>query len=293
MTDRENRDLLYELLWNAFLFAFGKYDGKLRLNDPVAGEECLAEKMFAKAGKRWQMRSDSIPGDPHIKAIAVNDAGIFLETSPVDEARLADIFGEAMWPTAFDRRLRRITSGNACLATITEAAEFADKGLAPRCLWVIPYKKLSMHGLELAISAADIVYGANAYLGDGFRAGEASDPAAASERPELRLDMSMIQTLEIEQRPELSLEIEDRMDQIMTQRQEIQGIMALQQRILQMRESELVAYVAEVGAEKALRAIVFTLAGRVKTAVALAGRDIDWKQARRIARQLVYSGGKK
>jgi hypothetical protein len=291
MTNRENNDLLYEILWNAFFFAFGKYDGEQKFDDPVTSTKCSGAELFTKTRTRWQMRFDSLPGDPHIKAIAVDDKAIYLETSPLDGARLPDVLSELSPRPVFNTASRTFQHDGAHLAIISPDKAYAPNGLAARCLWTIPWPKLSQRQRELAITLADTIYSKNAFLGAGYAGdddgGSVSATLADQEKPGLRLELSMLQTLRLEQRPELSLETEMRPEQVQVQRQELRQILAIQQRILRMDRDEMTAYFAQLGEKEALRVSTFVLAGRIKDAALSVGRTIEWKEARRVARTML------
>ena len=151
-------DLLGEQLLLAVKFQQSGYDLKLMLEDGVKSETHAAGNIFELQGERWFMKGESLPGYVGIKAIAIDDAGIFLETSPIDSAKTKDIITKKMLALKYvdKRKLFIDTSTNKALIQITDATDL-EEGQGARCMWQmkLPQDKVR---LQAFLKIADAAY---------------------------------------------------------------------------------------------------------------------------------------
>lgn len=284
--------LLGRQLAAALAFAKSRFDAVVVLDDAVTGEQKPAAEMFEQKGRRWFLRADSMPGDLALKAIAVTDVSLLLETAPVRPEALAQVIEDADIPLAWnsadaftfgDRR------AHACYLHRRDGKVTVDgKALRVwRSLWTIPHKRgTTSPSVMAAVSLADrafedYVYDDEKMVVDALDAGNASTPRA--QRREMRLELGFQQQLALEQVPVLTL------GERLEQRMELAGILGLQRKLLSMTDEQVAAWVAsdpsEEGQRRAMNVLVFVLAGKIRKA----RPDITWKDARAAARKAVFT----
>ena len=247
-----------------------------------AGDTLPARDIFTEDNERWFMRFDSLPGQTSIKAVAVDNELLLLETSPLDLERVMKLVSEHGNNVTFDKRNMRFVSLDSSETLFTiEKTETLDE-MDQRCLWIMNWAHLNPEDHITAIHAADMIYTHEAYIGD-------EEAVAQSGPMEMRLQLDVRQKLLIEQRPILSLKQVQtvRVQQRQELRMEIAPLLALQQRILRMTIEELVEYVTQdlslEGQRKTTKTLHFVLAGQIKKA----HPRMTWKQARAIGWKLI------
>lgn len=134
-------DLLGDQLSSCLTFARSEFKTDLVLRDEVtASDEKIASEIFSEQGGRWFMNQESLPGDTSIKAIAVDEDQLLIETSPLDLKRVNDLIIEEMLPLSVSEQgeVMDLTT-NQVIAKIGEVQTptFDDQTLSPRCLWVV------------------------------------------------------------------------------------------------------------------------------------------------------------
>ena len=113
------------------------------------------------------------------------------------------------------------------------------------------------------------------------------------------LNLGLVQRLDVEQKPILSLKQEQRPDLIMTQTLQLQQLQRLELAILSMNLQELAEYALQdtspEGQKKTIKVFQFVLAGKLKRTweASSEGRVMTWKQARQLARSMVGAPPKK
>lgn len=299
--DGNGLDLLGQQLVMALQFAESGFNTDLALEDSVTDAPVRAGEAFQKKERnRWFMRWDSLPGHVGIKAIAVDRDAIYLETAPFDTERIRELIAERMLPVSYDEKRRCFvdTSTGKPLITVTIAdakvrQATRNRELAPRCMWTLPLDVDPIRKRTM-IALADLVYTDDAYRVEDVETQVPDAPVhsfAGAQRMTMQLQMELRQTLELEQRPLLSLTTEQRLEQ----RLEIQQVLALEQRIGHMSFEELLEYAnsdpSPEGQHRVLKVFVFVLAGRVKRALAATQPNMTWREARRVARTLVAHPG--
>lgn len=300
---KDELDLLGGQLVLALQFMEAGFDTSKVLQDGVRSAELPAGDIFEKRGPRWFMRNDSLPGDLTVKAIGVDDGGVYLETALPDTEEVAEVIVKQMLPLAYRGGQIVDTTTDRVLATVTYGPRRGDKRarsdkefdrLAPRCLWTIPRTDDPIRKTA-AIRLADAIYSAGAFELEGLEdeavsAGPVTSVAMV-QRMSMEMGLHLQQRLAIEQRPLLALEMAPRLEQ----RLEIRQLLALEHRILHMRPDQILEYVAKdaspEGLRRALHVFHFVLAGQIKRGLKERdGRDISWKDARRLARQVTSTG---
>jgi hypothetical protein len=282
-------DDLGSQLQNALVFRKSSFSPDILLHDPITGEEVAASEMFEQQGTRWFIKFDSLPGHLGVKAIGVDIEGLYLETAPVDDKTIVALARDHKIPLIWDAKrsaFLNTASKRMMIKMSRQKINDRDNELEEeRELWVMPLPQVSATDLGYAIRLADLVYTADAYEVEEDESFEApSGPAMA---PSMRLGLSFRQSLEITQRPLLSLGTELRPEHRQEQRLEIRQILGLQQQILHMNERQLMDYAMKdltpEGQKRTLRVLLFVLAGRIKSAKP----KMTWKEARKIARTMV------
>lgn len=274
-------DILGDQLMATLAFARSGFNPETELQDAVHDEAILAGKMFYKSGKRWFMVQDSLPGDINLKAIAADADGILLETAPLNGKKVAEALWEEKVAANF-RDDRFLSLNDAELARLVPARRKLPKKIAPRQLWTIPWSKLSEHDQQLAVEVMDTISSADAYEQAAPLSGVNLSAAGMLAKPSLDLRMDLRQMLELEQRPILT----GRLDTSL----ELQGIMAIQHKLLTMTQDEIEAWAAaEVqkpdGERRVRNILVFVMARRIRDA--MPERKMSWKQLRAAARKIL------
>ncbi len=286
-------DLLGAQLLLALSFQESGFDPELELQDEIGSEKVRARELFSKSDGRWFMRAESIPGHLALKAIAVDESGLYLETSPVKAGEIRDLIVDRMLP--FVARLE----GETCLGfddvttskelvTLGPATKPEIEGLGLRCLWTVSTAKIDSVRRHAAIQMIDAVFSVDAYHVEEMEVDAAGiNSVGAAQRLAQTLQIGLQQKLRMEQRPVLSLSIGIKGDQIQAQTLELRQIMALNRRLLQMGPEELPRffndYIQRHGEKAALHVAIFAVAGKVKAA----RPGLSWKEARQVARKLM------
>lgn len=284
--------LLGRQLAAALAFAKSGFDPAVVLDDAVTGEQKPAAEMFEQKGRRWFLRADSMPGDLALKAIAVTDVSLLIETAPVRPEALAQLVADSDVPLVWndvDAFAFGDNRKHACYLHRRPGKVTVDGRTVrvTRSLWTIPHKRgttgpATMAAVWLADRAfEDYVYDDEQTVVDMLDAGSAAAPQ--SQRREMRVELGFQQQLALEQVPVLTL------GERLEQRMELAGIMALQRKLLSMTDDQVAVWVAsdpsEEGQRRALNVLVFVLAGKIRSA----RPDVTWKEARAAARKAVFT----
>lgn len=286
-------ELFYTQLMQAILYAISGFDKTLMLFDVVTGNRVPGGDLFEQMGKRYFMKGESVLGDMCLKAIAVDGKTLFIETSPLDADEVTRTMQEEELGVIYDPVHGLFKVGKAVLIRITTRPfNAAEEGLAPRCLWAIPWSKLSPEERELAVCVADAIYGQNAFSSDIIDGDDGVFASSGTPRQEQRLQLDLLQQLQMEQRPVLSMEYNFETRTELQMSQELRHLLVMQHRMDNMGETELQKYLADAGPKMAMKTFLFVLAGRFKRALAEKGRAISWREARRLARVAVSQPSK-
>ena len=283
--------MLGQQLRAALAFLTSGFDVALPLDDAVTGEQKPAGTMFKKRGRRWFLVADSLPGDLNVKAIAVTEAAILLETAPVSPSLLHRMAKDESLPLRWNNVDAFVLNGNAhaCYLHRRQGKAFVDgnRVLVWRTLWTIPTKSRGGKTAQAAIALADMAFENNLFEEEAMISDRLAEAPTDSRRPqkpgEMRLNLNFHLQLSLEQVPVLCLETS------MDQRMELSGIMALQRRALSMSDDEVAAWIQEdpspEGQRRVLNVLVFAIAGKIKAG----DPDVTWKAARAAARKLVFA----
>jgi len=253
----------------------------------VRQEEIAASDLLPNHAKikRKHLAFESLPPSVHVKAIAVDAECLFLELGPFnkdrakeqtlpDEVRL-DIPGHAMW------------HGRRKLAHIAYAPPDIREEHRSRWLWMIDWARLPQRSLNLAIETIDRLHEADVY--HVFRPAPAPVAAPKPHSPmEKRLGMQL--ELIQEQVPVLSLDPTLRPEQ--SQRLELRQLQRfetwLSRNPVQAIQEALEADDSVEGQQRLVKFILFKMARDVREAAFQAGKPIEWSEARRIVRKMMY-----
>lgn len=283
-------DYMGEILLNVFRFVDSKFSPNLVLDDPITqGAKVLASTMFSDINDRWHLREDSLPGYLLINAVAVDQDELLLETSTFNPDAFNQLIAETRMPFRYDEKAGAIVDlQNTTVLNVSkpEIFEIDGQSLPRRCLCRLSLG-VSAFVRWQAIMLIDKMFTNEVFVSD--EDGRTNEPQATVSRPELRvqLNMSLMQTLKIVQRPILSLKASTRTQQVQ-QLLTIQKMMAVQRQICSMSEDELTDFTLEqvqkYGEKVVIRMYLFVLAGQVKKAAKL---ELTWKQARAVAKTLL------
>lgn len=104
----------------------------------TAEKDVSAKELFTQKGKRFFLRSDSIPGDLAIKAIAFDNKSLFLELAPIDIETVKKVIADNMFLVILDQNAKWVSDANThkTLVSIGPIQHhcYGDIKLAPRCL---------------------------------------------------------------------------------------------------------------------------------------------------------------
>lgn len=283
--------LLGQQLMAALAFAASKFDQTLDLDDAVTGTRRPAGNMFEKRGRRWFLVADCIPGDMAVKAVAVTEVSLMLETAPVRPEAVAEMAAREKIPLAWNRADAFVSEGgkHACYLHRRQGRVTVD-GRAitvSRALWTIPCRGKPGKATQAAVHLADQTFEQYLFEEETTISDALSGPQPGARQAvpvrEMRLDLNFQQMLSLEQVPVLCLE--ERQEQ----RLELSAIMALQRTLLSMTEDEVMEWMARdpspEGQRRALNVLVFVLAGRVRSA----HPELTWREARATVRKLIFS----
>jgi hypothetical protein len=272
--------LLGQQLLLALRFAEHGFDRDELFECRVTQNMIPGKELFRANGKRFFMAPDSLPGHLAIKAIALNAHDILLETSKIDAAEANEHLQTEGLPVVL-KQDGAWKDGKPFIRF--KFASGRGKHGADRCLWVIPWSKSRAADRQLMLYVADLVYNADAYQTEGVDLPtEPVTSVQGVQKMELRLNLELQQRLDVEQRPDLSLEMELRPE----------VMLAMVQRIKKMTPDELLAEAMKdpspAGQRKFLNYIVCTLAEPVvKT-----NPGMTYAEARKRIRRLIRKGAR-
>ena len=284
-------DLLGEQILLALRFQQSGFDLSLELQDEVENETVRAKELFFEQDSRWFMRGESIPGHLALKAIAVDSDGLYIETAPMKAEEVRKAIIDRMLPFSYqaDQMAFVDTTTGKKIILLSSPTKPTDGGveLGARCLCTVLTAELDEICRHAAIRMIDTVYSVDAYEVERDE-GDDIGPSASrvnAQRVSLQIQLGLQQRLQMEQRPILSLRIRREIAQVQTV--ELRQVMALNQNLRHMKAEEMLKffarYLAEHGEKAALQVAVFALAGKVKEA----RPDLNWREARKLARRLV------
>ncbi len=276
-------DYFGELLLNVFAFIDAGFDTSMTVEDSVLSESVEAGVFFENINNRFHVRSASLPGDPAICAVAFDTTALMLEISPVDVAKVEELIVNGKHPFTFRAKRREFLDANGRLVFSISGVshqKFEGITLPPRAMAVIPLKGLDKLQRGQVIELIDQMFTVSV-----FKPIPDNSLEVSLKKPELRMEinMSLMHTLELVQRPMLSIRGVGTVGWRQSQQMGIQQLLSLQHAISRMSRAELEEYtkkeVAKRGEGAVLRAFLFVIAGRIKSAKP----TLTWKQARKLA----------
>ncbi|MFH0831139.1 MAG: hypothetical protein V1895_03705 [Parcubacteria group bacterium] len=263
----------------------------------VTHDKVPIRELFNQEGSVWVMRPDSVPGYVAIKAIAVSERKLMLETAPIDWEAFRTAISEANLPfvcdgetgkvsMSMDRENRRFKPVLYISKPMQPPKPSEDgERLLPRVLWKFYIDENTPRQRQLVLQLADTAGEQDTFIELPGTVASSTIAEASSMRPEIRLDMRLMQTLALEQVPIMCLGMELKPE--LQLKQELRGVMLMQnaRRLTRMKSADAYAYVQDVGRalgeDMAYRLLVYAVAGKVKEHAP----GLTWKQARSIARR--------
>ena len=292
-------DVLGQQLQLAIQFAESGF-ANIELHDAVLGEDVMAHTFFSQNVNGiktdiWFMRNESMPGHFAIKAIAVDEATLYVETAPLNPQEIEPTIAERALSITFSTKNGTFINGDTTrpLITIENAVIVKHDNItfAPRCLWKADLTKLDRGERQVAVELIDAFFDHEAFdLTDMVEEYEPQRRAKQKRAPrtELRLQMQLLHQLRIEQRPLLAHFLNHQQNVTAEGRLELQMLLRLQQAILHMQPEKLAEFAAqytiEHGEAKTRNLFTFVLAGRIKGMAP----NMSWKQVRSLARRIVF-----
>jgi len=274
-------DLLGKVLFNALRFAEHGFPSDEVYIDWVQSEEPKpAGEFFEQIGKRWFVRSDSLPGHVAIKAIGATEKELLLETTMIDHELANQALDEVRYSES--KRGFFAKSGER-LIKIMKRGRKRKADLDERCLWLIPWPKHFAAMRCEMLMIADTIYCADAFqTAEQSMAIEAPLSVPAAMKLSQRLELGLRQTLELEQRPELALSLDLQLQQLLSLER---LLLSIKDDPDQMNEFLASQELTPERQKNLVNAILFTVAGMVKKG----NPDLSWKEARKIARDTYNS----
>lgn len=299
MENRYDFDVLGSQILLAYQFFKSSFKGEEIVIDTIEDQQVELRSVFTEKDGRWFMKNESVPGDISIKAIALDKDNLYVETSLLDLNAVRQVIADEMLPfkhsvakhgfidTSSQKKLISVASANAKQTLMLN-------GMDQRCLWTIPWHKDEKRILA-CIYLADCIFSANAFRENpGVSINTNVRRPGDVQKLEMKLNLELQQKMLIEQRPVLSLNISQKTE--MQARTELQlqvlPMLALEARIGKMTEAEVIEYFTKDltadGQKRATSVIAFIMARKIKNSLAIQGKIVTWKAARRIARQLIF-----
>ena len=288
--DGGNLDYMGEVLQNVFRFLDSGFSLSLTLYDTINKVSIGGSTMFSNINGRWHLRSESLPGDLAISAIAIEKSMLFMETSPFDASVFQRLMEETGMPFHYDESRREIFDRNNVVLMIIskpEVIRVGDDAMPPRCLCRLPLVNCTPFTRWQIVMLVDQMFTKGVFIApDESR----SNAGAAAQELRLELNMNLIQALELVQRPLLSLKMENRAElNTSMQMDRVQALLMLQRQVLNMSHEELLVFTAEQVAKHGevyvLQIFTFILAGKIKKI----RPTLTWKKAREVARKIMPS----
>jgi len=256
----------------------------------VRGDYFTASEILTGENERKFLVYDSLPGALDVKAIGLDKKTLFLELTPFDFERLQEYQDEL--PEGISFRADGMWCGRRKLAHMGKGPMKPDDEHGIRALWMLNWSELEPELLAKAIETFDLADSVGAYVFDPAVQDD-SPSMSGSKKPAMELRMNFQLQLIHEQVPILALRLEPRTEQRTEQRLELTLEQTLRfERWLERNPEEAVqAYLAShptpQGARHLASLIQFKLARDVKTVAKRDGKEISWRQARRIVRKMV------
>jgi hypothetical protein len=262
----------------------------------VQDKNYLGSELFVDTTEsRRFLMYDNLPGTINVMAIGIDTQTIFVELSPYDLDDVRRIAKEAdVLPKGIRVDTRGIWFKSRKLASVTCDMERLDAEHGARVLWMIPRSK-SEEDIRMVITVLDALDVTNAYLLES----ETGETAGSN------TNAAPIGTMKLEQRMSLQMDLIQRQVPILALQQKL-GVRAEQQQILEVQqvlrfeswlrrdpETAIVTALSNDPTPRGQMRVVFfvrfALARDVKKAAEANGRDISWKAARKIARNVMDS----
>src|SRR3989344_5169002 len=134
-------DFVGSQLMLAVSFRESGFDPNLQLEDTVTSQRSArASEIFSCQEGRWFMRGDSIPGHLAIKAIGVDENGLYIETSPLNAEKVHGIIQKLMLPFRYDAKKGMFSDITTRQPLIHIGNTVKVPELGARCLWAISLK---------------------------------------------------------------------------------------------------------------------------------------------------------
>lgn len=255
----------------------------------VRNEEVAAKDLLPGDTSRRFLTYDSLPGILAVKAIGIDARTLFVELAPYDPMLVKE--AELPKGVRVDIAKHSIWHGRIKIASVAYAPDDVAKEHGARWLWMISWSGLTEEEIRIAIRTLDILDIENAYEEPSETADAVNGPMDAP-RMELRLgfQLQLIQ----EQVPILAMRMEQsqqlgmRQQQILTLEQMQRFERWLQRNPEEAIEQALARDSSPEGQFRLVKFILFKVARDVKHAADQVGRPVEWREARRIAKKLLY-----
>lgn len=294
-------DIFGEMLVVADLFAGSGFNPQLTFDGcEFLNPGTTADTIFTKESGRWFMRFDVLPGDPAVKAIAVDSQAVYVETATFDAADAESVIRQQMLPLRWDskKRLLEDTTRASLSIAMVKTAEMLEmeipEGLSARWLWIIRRPELDIHRRMAVYRFLDVMLNERAFRAEPDAEGE-HRTVLAGLAMELRVNMGLRMSLVREQRAVLTLGMTGTVTGRGEMRTELQQLLRMESAILRMDGAELRAFAerdtSPEGQRRAYQVLFFALTRKVRDAAVQVGRPgITWRDARILTRNLLKKG---
>lgn len=271
-------DILGDLLSVAIKYLDSGFQDDLVLHDGVTNTDVMAKHLFYDRDGRYFLRDESVPGDLSIKAIAIDDNGLYLETSSIKSEDVSSLLSEEMIPLQFiDGNLVDIHKYQQII--LVSKPEKPSEEFDMRCLLSVPFKKISVKQRDTAIRMLDLMFTRNCFES------EEDEIFHEPTSQKLRLKLGLQQKLALEQRPYLSLL--GKLSAKVELSPQLGAMLSLECKMMSMTKEELLEFIlkhaSQHGEERTKQLLFFALAGRIKR---VAPKVLTWKQARKLAKTM-------
>jgi hypothetical protein len=194
----ENYGLLGQQLLNTVSFWYSRFAPDLTFIDPVTQNRVTSKVLFGPSGKKWIMRSDSLPGYIAIKAIGVDTHTLYIETSQICDEDVEGVIQSNNLEVLFNKHKRTFRFAN--VGGSFEIKLSSRTKHPQRCLWTIPLEGSNDENVNSAIELIDFLVIEGAFERETSPS-EDVQPKVETARLLLKLDLNLVQALELEQRP--------------------------------------------------------------------------------------------
>jgi len=291
-----------QLALNAYQLPHGQHFCSVR-QEKLTGLEILG----GSTEPRRFMAFDSLPGSINIKAIGLDEETLFLEITPYDPDGITQAQAEVEMPKGVLIDASGMFYKKRKLATVLRGSREVEKKHGARALWTVS-RSLTPELMDMVIATFDALDISGAYdtcaSDDEPNSSEsfAVPPTGKGKaRPEMRLEMRLGLQMELIQTqvPIMALRVEQRLEQRMEMRPDMLQTMELRQmqrfEAWLQRDPEdaiiqaLTTDPSPNGQKRVADYIQFAMARTVKNAAAADGRELSWRESRKIARKIMRS----